>query len=616
MLNTLRKGAAGWAAKILIGLLILAFASWGLAGIFDPNSNRVLATVGDEKITPQEYERYERQIQLAYRLPPEILRASRAGILNSLIDERLVDVHAKDLNLGVPQEILRREIVGNRNFRDSTGEFNRLIFQRFIEELSMDERLYVETLRRSNLREQIVGVVTRSTKIPEQLLLAQHQYDNEARVLDYFVIDKKAIAGIKAPKEEVLQDQYEKTKERYKAPEYRKVAFLHLSVDALKGTFKIPEKEIKAAYESLKKKYTKPEKRKLLQISFPDLKKAEEAYKKLSSGKKFEDVASEYGQKQKDIDLGEKTKSGILDKAVADAAFALKKGKFSKPVKGTLNTVIVMATDITKEQVTPLDKVSGEISDKLAGEKAKDTISKLEKLIQEDTDEGLKLQEIAKKHSVTYSEVDIDSNGLGVDGKAVSSFPRSSRLLKEVFETDEGTDNDPVNVKNGIVWFDVKKITSSRTKTFEEVKKQISDTWIADEERKALDAKVKELLERLKKGEAIAAVAKITSSKVVTSKPVKRTGVGKELTAGVLKDAFDASLKQVMSGNTSDKNERIVFQVTEIQKAKPLDDKGRTAIKAKLSQSMAGDMFKQYKAGLRSEYHWKQTGQLTQASQR
>ncbi len=616
MLNTLRKGAAGWAAKILIGLLILAFASWGLAGIFDPNSSRVLATVGDEKITPQEYERYERQVQLAYRLPEEILRRSRPQILERLIDDRLVDVHAKDLNLGVPEDILRREILGNRSFRDSTGEFNRSIFESFINDLNMDERIYVETLRRGNLREQIVGVVTANATIPDQLIMAQHQFINESRVLDYFVINKKAIAKIETPKEEFLKEQYEKTKQLYKAPEYRNVAYIHLSAETLKDAIKVPEKDIKDAYNSLKKKYTKPEKRKLQQISFPDLKKAEEAYKKLTSGKKFEDVAKEYGQNKKDIELGEKTRSGILDKSVADAAFSLKKGKFSKPIKGTLNTVIIMVTDITAEVVTPLEKVSKEISDKLALEKAKDKVAKLEKLIEDDTGEGTKLQEIAKKHSLTYSEANIDNSGRGVDGKSDKSFPASAKLIKEVFESDEGVDNEPVNIPKGIVWFNIKKITASRPKTFDEVKKQISDNWIAAEERKALDKKAEELTALLKKGDAIAAVAKTASSKVITSKPVKRNEAGKELTRNVLLKAFSASLNEPLSANTNDKDERIIFQVSKIEKAKPIDDKGRAALKARLSQSMSGDMLGQYIAGLRSEYNWNRRSQALQALQR
>ncbi len=604
MLNSLRKGAAGWAAKILIGLLILAFASWGLAGIFDPSSNRVLATVGDEKISPQEFNRYMRQIQQRYRFPAEILNRQGENILGEMINERLVDVHAQDLQLGVPLDVVRREIFGNRSFLNISGEFSRPRFNETLRQLNYSENQYVENIRRGNLRGQILDALTSDISVPDQLAKAQHQFVNESRVIQYFFVNKKAIAKIEAPKDELLQEQYEKTKALYRAPEYRKVAYINLSADALKGSFKIPEKDIKDAYDSLKKKYTKAEQRTLKQISFPDLKKAEEAHKKLASGKKFEDVAKEYGQSKKDIELGQQTKSGIIDKAIAEAAFALKKGAFSKPVKGTLNTVIVMVTDIKAEIITPLEKVSKEIADKLALEKAGEKIAKLEKTIEDDTAEGTKLNDIAKKYSLTYSEVDLDSRGNGIDGKTVSAFPASAGLLKAVFASDVGEENNPVNVGKGAVWYDVLKITKSRTKSFDEVKKQITEKWIADEESKALDKKAGELVAELKKGAKVAAVAKSVSSKVINSKPVKRNAPTKELIAPVLKKAFDASLKDVQFTNAAKSDERIVFQVTEVTKAKALDEKAGKALKVQLSRNMASDIFSQYINGLRSEYNW------------
>ena len=58
--------------------------------------------------------------------------------------------------------------------------------------------------------------------------------------------------------------------------------------------------------------------------------------------------------KDTDIDLGLVAKTGIVDRAVADAAFALKEGEVSQPVQGRFGTAIVQVTKIEPEQVRTL----------------------------------------------------------------------------------------------------------------------------------------------------------------------------------------------------------------------------------------------------------------------
>ena len=52
---------------------------------------------------------------------------------------------------------------------------------------------------------------------------------------------------------------------------------------------------------------------------------AESAAQRIAQGASFVDVAKELGKSEKDIDLGTVTKAGMIDRTVAEAAFALKK---------------------------------------------------------------------------------------------------------------------------------------------------------------------------------------------------------------------------------------------------------------------------------------------------
>ncbi len=57
MLQVLRKQAGSWVAKVLLGLLILSFAVWGIGDIFFGERDPVVAEVGGVKITSSELER-------------------------------------------------------------------------------------------------------------------------------------------------------------------------------------------------------------------------------------------------------------------------------------------------------------------------------------------------------------------------------------------------------------------------------------------------------------------------------------------------------------------------------------------------------------------------------
>ncbi|HAT84878.1 MAG TPA: hypothetical protein DCS30_02245, partial [Rhizobiales bacterium] len=47
MMEFMRTMAAGWVAKIFMGLLVLSFAVWGIADIFNGFGRGAVATVGD-----------------------------------------------------------------------------------------------------------------------------------------------------------------------------------------------------------------------------------------------------------------------------------------------------------------------------------------------------------------------------------------------------------------------------------------------------------------------------------------------------------------------------------------------------------------------------------------
>ena len=58
MLTQLRKGASGWVAQLLIAILVLSFAVWGVAGIFTGFLPTPSPRVGSTDITIPQFQRH------------------------------------------------------------------------------------------------------------------------------------------------------------------------------------------------------------------------------------------------------------------------------------------------------------------------------------------------------------------------------------------------------------------------------------------------------------------------------------------------------------------------------------------------------------------------------
>ena len=88
------------------------------------------------------------------------------------------------------------------------------------------------------------------------------------------------------------------------------------------------DEDARALYEKVKDtRFGAPEKRKLQQIVFKTDAEADEALAKIKSGTSFEDIAKARGLTDKDIDLGEVTKTGRIRQGGGGCGLRLRRGR-------------------------------------------------------------------------------------------------------------------------------------------------------------------------------------------------------------------------------------------------------------------------------------------------
>ncbi len=612
MLNTLRKNTAGWVAKIFIGMLAFSFAIWGIADIFGGYSQRNVAQVGDQKISIEAYRRaYQRQLQaLSARLGRTLsTQEARAfgittGVLNRLVAEASISKHSSILGLGVTDKAIADNIYRDAAFQDSSGKFSRIIFDQRIRNAGLNEQSYVISQRGAAIREQVTATFVDDLPVPRALLSSFDRYQNEKRSLRFFNLPLSEAGDIKKPDEKELKKYYEAHKQVFTAPEYRKLAVLVLRPEDLKANIEISEDDVKAAYESRKDSFTIPERRHIQQISFPDLKTAEKAHKELQSGKSFLDIAKSRDFSESDIDLGTITKKELADQKIAETAFALKKDKFSNPVKGTLATVILRVTKIEPGAVTTYDQAKKDLRDSLAIEKAQNEVLDIQDSVEDSRASGATLEEVSKKLNIKFVEIDaVDKEGKDREGKKINKLSELTAILRTAFASDVGVENDPIEIsKGGVAWVDVIDVIQAKLKPFDTVKNDVTEAWRGKEQRLALANMARGLVERARKGETLEDLAKPFKAKVQTSKAVKRSENAEGVPASAIAQAFALPKDGIGSAAHQDKKGRIVFKVVKIERPADLTTKTADEIKQRVRPTLANDFLAQYIAGLQKTY--------------
>ncbi len=577
MLQTLRKGAAGWVAKVFLGVLVLSFAVWGVADIFRVGGGgRDAAVVGDRKISVDEFRNaYSNELrrisQQAKRvITPEQARLAGVGerVLGNMVNEAAIDSRVAKLGLSVSEEEVAREVQDDEMFRGPTGGFDRVTFQEILRQNNLTENDYIRLQRSFTARKQLTDAMTANMTTPVALRQAIHAFNADSRSITYLELKPEDPASIPAPSEEALRAYYDEHKNAFGAPEYRKLALLALDAKALAPSKDIPESEIRAYYDANKPQYSELEKRSIEQISFPTLEEAQAAYEQIKNGELFEQLMIQRKIKPEDAFLGNLTKAEMFDRKVADAAFALKQGEVSAPVQGQYATVLLRVTGIQQERVKNFEDVRDEIRAVLAELFAKKDVLALHDKIDEARLGGATLEEIGKAQNLPVRVVEaVDRGGRTPDGAGVSDLPLSSELLGKAFEPE--VESDVVSAEDSYVWFDVRGVTEARDLSFDEARAQAETRWREDEARRRLDRRTDELLAELKGGktlEDVAAAQKLPVEQAETT----RSGGAPSIKAAQATSVFQTPVEGFGATAADETGSRLLFKVT-AENIRPFD---------------------------------------------
>ncbi|WP_292895547.1 peptidylprolyl isomerase [Nitratireductor sp.] len=613
MLDSLRNAASTWIAKLLLGLLVVSFAVWGISGQVLNDQSRNVLSAGDSSVSMLDFRlAYDRQINaLSQQLGTRVTREQAVAfglddqVLQQLAAGALLDEEARRLGLGLSGDKLAQLTADDPAFRGPDGRFDRQQFDFVLRQIGMRPEDYLKNREQVAIRQQIVEAATDGMSVPDELFKNLALYRGEDRTVEYLAVPRSLVEPVADPDDAALQAWFDERKDNYAAPEYRKFSYVKLEPSDIADPEAISDAQVQKAYEDLRDRFTTPEKRTIDQIVFADRAAAEAALKDLLDGKSFTEVASSAGKSSADTALGTLSRSEVADDAVAEAAFSLDANQFSDVIDGAFGPVIVSVSEVQPEVVQPLSEVESELRQDLALEEAARVLLDVHDAYEDARAGGASMAEAAERLRLSMRTIEaIDASARRPDGSIVGDLPVSAELLREVFESDSGIENAPLSMGgNGFVFYEVEGITPERDRSLDEVRDQVTQDWRKAETDRLLAERASQFAKRLEEGASLDEIAEEIGQEKQIKRGLKRNANDADLGQAGVAAVFSVPRNGTGVFTNPAGDGQFLFKVTEVFEpasatAESVSDNQRAAMRS----ALADDLLDQMVARLQGKY--------------
>ena len=375
MLQSIRNRAQGWIAWVIVILISIPFALWGVHEYTGGGAEQPVAEVAGHEIHRQEFQRAynEQRMRLREFLGDEYDSAVdeqtlRSEVLEDLINERVLHRAALDAKMRLGDRELAERIRSFGAFR-SGDDFDQASYRRALQAQGLQPGQFEDMLRRDLLIQQLEMAVmgtefATTSEIDRHIALAEQRREvGFGRVAAADFMDRDAVT------DEAITSHYEANRERYRDPERVALEYVILSLDDIAARVEVTEEELRAEFERNRAAYgaSHSERRASHILILPDeegeagwsaaLEQAEALHEELEAGADFAALAAEHSDDAASAgeggDLGWFGRDE-MDESVAEAAFAMNRpGQLSGPVRSDFGYHLIRLEAIEEDAEAP-----------------------------------------------------------------------------------------------------------------------------------------------------------------------------------------------------------------------------------------------------------------------
>ncbi|MCL2385344.1 MAG: SurA N-terminal domain-containing protein, partial [Alphaproteobacteria bacterium] len=156
MLQSMRDQAQGLIGRLVMGalmiLIIISFGIfWSIGDVFRGFNSNALAEVGKTEIGVDTFRNlYQTELSRQQRLERRNITNEEAHlygldrqVLSRLVGDAALDDQARRLGLLISEETIRNSVLNEDNFKGPSGQFDRQIFEAFVRDEGLTEKLYL-----------------------------------------------------------------------------------------------------------------------------------------------------------------------------------------------------------------------------------------------------------------------------------------------------------------------------------------------------------------------------------------------------------------------------------------------------------------------------------------
>ncbi len=391
MLQFIRDQASGWIAWVVVILICIPFALWGLNEFQGgATQQQTVANVNGTEIGiyafQQSYQNQRQQLQQIFggQLPALYNEDRlRQDTIQKLVNDELIIQLGLNTGMRVGDGQLAQSIQALPLFTSSTG-FSNAQYTAFLQSRGLNAASFEMDMRRSILSQQLITGIRRSAIITESQIEQTLKLDNEMRrFLSLRVVP--SLTDVPSADDAQLKAYFESHKDRYIVPEQVKIEYIELSRKAIAAQIDLDEAALRRLYDSTRGNFGTAEQREVRHIlvqvdSDADTATAEAAEKKINAlserlrqGENFADLAKaesdDPGSAASGGNLGFFGK-GVMDPAFEKTAYSLLKDQLSAPVRSSFGWHLIEVTSIQEEGIKAFEEVRDAILESYRDEQA------------------------------------------------------------------------------------------------------------------------------------------------------------------------------------------------------------------------------------------------------
>lgn len=548
MLTKIREKSQGTLAWVILTLICVPFALWGINNYLDGGGEKPVASVGDKDFYQRDvnkaYEQYSQNLQGMNIDEPTL----KAQSLQKLIkDEVLLQyVHTEGL---VVTDNEARDFIKSLPYFQVDGKFSEKQYKSLLGSQRISSTEFVNRIKNALTMEQFQHSVMDSSFATQFDVESFFKIQNQQRDVDYIIVPVSPLN--EQPKSEEITAYYQQHQDLFQTPEQVSVEYVELSLDELSKKVMVTDDKLKAFYEEQKDQYTTPERRKIshILIAINDkttekqaLEKALKAKQDLAS-KDFSVVAAEVSDDKltakKGGDLG-LFNLGSMEKAFEDAASSLKLGEVSNPVKSAFGYHLIKVTELVPSSVKSFEIAKPEVAKAYQKSQAENAFYEAgEKLTEMSYEHPDSLQTVADGLSLVVQKSSLFTKDKG-EGVATDEKIRNAAFSEEVLQ---GNNSAPIEQPSErLIVLRLLEHKTAAKKDIAEVKDEIAAELVKEKAQRLALEKAKKIQVSLEAGTSIQSVASENKVEIKSEKGLVR---GKNKLPEYLSDAIFKAAKPI-----------------------------------------------------------------------